>query len=149
MADVTIEINDNLKEVMELLERATEAALEEVGTTAETYAKQNVAKGVPRHADSWYVPKGAAGLEGSIDHKVNMSEKAVYIGTNNEHAIYNEMGTGIYAEGGGRQSPWAYMGEDGQVHWTRGITPLHFLKKAAEDHASEYKTIIEQTMKGM
>ena len=87
-----------------------------------------------------------SGLRGSISHKVQ--DETCYVGTNNEHAIYNEFGTGIYADGGGRMSPWAYQDDEGNWHRTRGMKPIHFLKNAIEEHKDEYKAIMEQELKG-
>ena len=79
---------------------------------------------------------------------MQLSEEAVYIGTNTKYAIYNEYGTGIYAEGGkGRKSPWVYKGSDGKTHVTRGMKPLHFLRNAVQDHKDEYKAIAEKYLK--
>lgn len=80
-------------------------------------------------------------------------ENAVYIGTNVEYAPFVEMGTGIYAEdedgtpnGEGRPDPWAYQDDDGNWHMTRGIKPVHFLKKAASEHTDEYKNLLKESM---
>ena len=141
-------LTDHTDEVLDALDEQIEAALEAVGIQCEGYAQDIVEAGVPRHGGSWYTSQGAAGLKGSITHQVKMDEKAVYVGTNNEHAIYNEFGTGIYADGGGRQSPWAYQDDEGNWHRTRGMTPLHFLKKAAADHITEFKAIIQSILRG-
>ena len=45
------------------------------------------------------------------------------IGSPLENAIWEEFGTGIYADGGkGRQSGWLYEDRDGVTHFTRGKT---------------------------
>ena len=164
-------IIDNSKEVLDALERQVEAGLEGVGIQCEGYAQDIINAGVPRHGGSWYTSKGGAGLRGSITHKVKMDEKAVYVGTNNDHAIYNELGTGSFAESGGRQGWWVYVPGGGKsgtntgkvyteqkarqivailkskgldAHMTKGMKPLHFLKKAAGDHIEEYKQIIKE-----
>lgn len=134
---------DNSAEVLNRLQDNIEAALEACGIQAVTHAQQIITAGVPRHSGSWYTSKGEAGLRGSISHEVKGD--TCYVGTNNEYAIYNEVGTGIYAEGGkGRKSPWAYKDEKGNWHRTRGITPLHFLKNALDKHKSEYKDIMQE-----
>lgn len=131
---------DNTDEVLRKLDENTEAALEACGIQAVGHAQDIIDASVPRHSGSWYTSKGAAGLRGSISHEVH--EDTCYVGTNNEHAIYNEAGTGIYAEGGkGRQSPWAYQDDKGNWHRTRGITPLHFLKNALSKNIDEYRKI--------
>ena len=145
MSNANFTMEDHSDEVLRAIEEASLAALEAIGIQVEGHAQDVIEAGVPRHADSWYVSKGGAGLRGSITHMVKPDEKAVYVGTNNEHAIYNEIGTGIYVEDGtGRQSPWAYQDEQGNWHRTRGITPLHFLKKAASEHDDEYLAILKK-----
>lgn len=134
-----VEINDFTDDVLAALNRQTEAALEAVGQQAVTHAKQNL-KAAGRN--------DTGTLQNSITHKVQMSEKAVYVGTNVHYAIYNEMGTGIYTDGGGgRQTPWRYQDAKGNWHTTRGIKPTHFLKNAAQDHKEEYRAIIESQLK--
>lgn len=131
---MSIEIIDNTEKVLEELRKQTEAGLDAIGHQAVSYAK-NTITGAGR------VDTGR--LRNSIKHQVDAGEKAVYIGTNNNYAIYHEMGTGIYIAGG-RQSPWAYQDAKGNWHRTRGVSPLHFLKKAAEGHGPEYKAILEK-----
>lgn len=138
MADVKFVIKkDNIPQTLEATKEAIRAALETVGLQAETHAKLNVTAAVPRYP-SWYTPTGT--LRNSITHEVD--DKTVVIGTNLEYAIYNELGTGRYAEGGGRQSPWKYIGSDGEWHKTSGITAIHFLRNAIQDHLGEYEQII-------
>ena len=135
-----VEINDFTEEVLAALNRQTEAALEAVGQQAETHAKQNL-KAAGR------IDTGT--LRNSITHKVQMSEDAVYIGTNVHYAIYNEIGTGIYTDGGGgRKTPWRYQDAKGNWHTTHGIKPTHFLKNAAQDHADEYRGIVKRYLEG-
>ena len=149
---VDVRLQDNSDEIKREIERRIEAALEAAGIQMQAYAEDVITAGVPRHADSWYRVNGAHGLLGSIDHQVNMSTQTVYVGTNNEHAIYNEYGTGVYLESDdgtpGRQSPWAYKDEEGNWHRTRGMTPLHFLKKAATEHTDEILDIIREYLRG-
>lgn len=59
-----------------------------------------------------------------------------------DNIIDNELGTGRYAEGGGRTTPWKYIGSDGEWHQTSGITAVHFLRNAIQDHIGEYEQII-------
>ena len=138
MSDVTI--TDNSDEVLDAMTRAVLASLEAVGQQAVTHAKQNI-------TEAGRVDTGA--LRNSVSHAVDRGENAVYIGTNQEYAVFHELGTGIYLEGGGgRQTPWSYQDAKGEWHRTRGIRPIHFLKNAAADHSDEYIAIMEKTMKG-
>lgn len=54
-----------------------------------------------------------------------------YVGSGLEYAIYQEFGTGEWASNGnGRKGGWAYMGEDGKLHFTRGTKPKRMLFNA-------------------
>ena len=81
----------------------------------------------------------------SISHKVDESEPAAYIGTNLDYMIYQELGTGIYAEGG-RPTPWVYQDANGNWHWTRGNPAQPFLAPAVKDHQQTYRNIIEDEL---
>ena len=138
MAEVTI--TDNSDEVKAALGESIEAALEAIGQQAVSHAKANV-------TEAGRVNTGA--LRNGISHEVDSGEGAVYIGTNAAHAAFNELGTGIYLEGGGgRQTPWSYQDAAGNWHRTRGMRPIHFLKNAAADHTDEYMAIAKQQLKG-
>lgn len=140
MTDFSIKVTDNSAEVLAALQDQAEAALEAVGNQAVSHSKSIVT------AES-RVDTGA--LRNSINHLVSMDEQAVYVGTNQEYAIFNEYGTGIYLDGGGgRQSPWSYKDKRGKWHRTRGMKPIHFLRDAIAKHLDEYKQIIELYLRG-
>lgn len=133
MADIEINITDNSGEILNALEQQTKAALTAIGITAEGFAKR-------------LTPVDLGTLRNSITNTV--VDNDVYIGTNIPYAPYVELGTGIYAtDGRGRKSPWAYQDRKGQWHRTKGMKPHHMLKKAASEHNSEYKAIIEEYLK--
>lgn len=73
-------VADNREEVAAALDSAVAKALEEIGLTAEGYAKKAC-------------PVDTGRLRNSVAHLVQPSEKAVYIGTNVEYAPYVELGT--------------------------------------------------------
>lgn len=132
---MAVKFTDNSKEVLAAMQEAAIRALETCGLTAEGYAKK-------------LAPDQTGALRNSIAHKVDPSEPAVYIGTNQEYAAYQEFGTGIYAEGGGgRPTPWVYRDDEGKYHWTRGNRAQPFLAPAVKDHAQTYRNIIEGEMK--
>lgn len=140
MADFQVQFIDNSGEFEQALDDNSEAILEAIGQLAEGYAKQTI-------TEESRVDTGQ--YRNSITHIYEQSEKAVYIGSNLEHAVWNEVGTGIYAsEPGGRQSPWWYQDSKGNWHKTSGMKPIHALKNAAANHNSEYKTLIEKGLKG-
>ena len=127
-----IDVVNNSVQVGEAFRAACLRALERCGMEAEGYAK-----------DLATVDTGRG--RNSISHKVDESEPAVYIGTNLDYMIYQELGTGIYAEGG-RPTPWVYQDANGNWHWTRGNRAHPFLKPAVADHPQTYRNIIEDEM---
>lgn len=135
----TVRFTDNSAAAIEAMNEAVEAALEAIGQQAVSHAKSNI-------TEAGRVATGA--LRNSVSHLVATDEKAVYVGTNQEYAVFNELGTGIYLDGGGgRQTPWAYQDANGNWHRTRGMQPIHFLKNAVQGHESEYQSIAEQVIK--
>jgi hypothetical protein len=76
-------------------------------------------------------------LKSSWQWVVDKEEYKAYIGSNLENAIWEEFGTGIYAEdnngaasGRGRQTPWIYTDSKGNTRFTRGKTANHTLQRA-------------------
>lgn len=68
-------------------------------------------------------PVDTGRLRNSIGHDVDKEEPAAYIGTNVEYAPYQEFGT------------------------RRGVKAKHFLRNAAQNHAAEYKSILESALR--
>lgn len=137
---MNVEVISHRIEVQNAAEEAVERALEAIGIQCESHAKANIAAADRRDTGN---------MINSVTHQVVDSEKAVYVGSNLEYAVYNEVGTGIYADGGGgRKDPWVYVDDKGVGHRTHGMKPIHFLKKAAEEHVDEYKQIVEKYLKG-
>lgn len=163
---MSVEVIDHSVEVLRDLREKTFDALDEIGAVAASHADENVvAAGRVASGD----------LHQRISHRVVESEKAVYVGTNVPYAVYHELGTGKYADGGkGRQGWWVYVSGSSRkgnnshktyteaqarrivailrskgldAHMTQGIKPIHFLKNAAQDHKEEYRSIIEQHLK--
>jgi hypothetical protein len=77
-----------------------------------------------------------------------VSEDTVAVGSNVEYAPYVEFGTGIYADEGGRQTPWRYQDDKGVWHITHGQKPVHFLRDGIMNHLDEYGKIAEQALSG-
>lgn len=125
--------NDYSADVLNEFHDAVLRALERCGLVGEGYAK-----------DLAPVDTGAG--RNSISHKVDESEPAVYIGTNLDYMIYQELGTGKYTEGG-RPTPWVYQDGKGNWHWTRGNQAHPFLAPAVKDHQTTYRNIIEDELK--
>lgn len=127
-----IEITDHTDEVLAAMRAAALRGLEECGLVAEGHAKQ-------------LCPVDTGNLRNSITHTVNEAELAAYVGTNNEYAVYVEMGTGQYAEGG-RPTPWVYQDANGKWHYTHGQKPQPYIKPAIADHARQYRKILANAL---
>lgn len=132
---MSVEIQDHSAEVSAEIKAALLRGLEKCGLVAEEYAKK-------------LCPVDTGNLRNSITHTIDEQEPAAIIGTNNEYAAYVELGTGIYAEGGGgRPTPWVYQDAKGNWHYTRGNKAQPFLKPAAADHVGQYRDILESELK--
>ncbi|WP_242145905.1 MULTISPECIES: HK97 gp10 family phage protein [unclassified Bacillus cereus group] len=71
------------------------------------------------------------------------------VGSNQDNAIYEEFGTGIHAEKGGRKSPWVYKDKrTGKFYRTKGKKGTRALRNAGEMHIADIQRIIKQSMKG-
>ena len=132
---MSVEIQDNSKEVSAAIKEALLRGLEKCGLVAEGYAKK-------------LCPVDTGNLRNSITHTVDEQEPAAIIGTNNSYSVYVELGTGKYAEGGGgRPTPWAYQDAKGNWHYTHGNKPHPFLKPSVADHKDQYRQILEDELK--
>ena len=162
-----VEIADHSEEFMEALREATEGALEAIGIQCASHAVENVTKDAYKHPVDWYARTGHLK---DFSHKVEMGEKAVYVGTNTSYSKFWELGTGEYADKGGRAGYWVFVPGSGggagsgkvyteaeakrvmailqskgiDAHMTKGIKPIHMLKNAVEKHEKEYVRIIKQ-----
>lgn len=128
---MAVNVIDHSEEIKGALKSATEKALERCGLQAEGYAKD-------------LVPVDTGNLRNSISHQTDGN--VAYIGTNNEYAAYVELGTGKYAESGGRPTPWVYQDSKGKWHHTHGQRAQPYLKPAVADHKQTYQNIIKDEL---
>ncbi len=127
-----IEIANHKDEIIQDLHDAKARALWRCGSQAEGYATD-------------LVSVDTSTLKQSITHKED--DDSTYIGTNNEYAIYVELGTGKYAEGGGgRPDPWVYQDDNGNWHHTHGQRAQPYLKPAVANHKLTYQNIIKDEL---
>lgn len=131
--DYNLVFDDYSQDVLDQFHDAVMRALWRCGSEAEGYAKD-------------LCPVDTGLLRNSITHDVDEDELTAQIGTNVEYAPYVELGTGIYAEQGGRPTPWVYQDDNGNWHWTRGNEAQPFLKPAVSDHTQTYRNIIEDEL---
>lgn len=91
---MALEFEDNSMEVKEKLNDAIIAFLYEAGGELQAQVKRNTKSDSGDTKKSW-------------KYKVSESEGKVVVGSNYENAIWEELGTGAYAEkGNGRKTPW-------------------------------------------
>ncbi len=63
------------------------------------------------------------------------------------YAIYNELGTGIYADNGqGRQDGWFYPVGDGTYRFTMGLPPKYFVRDSFEFYKDKAPSIIRHSI---
>lgn len=119
MRDDVIVFESNLEKVTNKIELEIYKALEEASGAVEKQVKQNQRVDTGQTKGSWR-------------HYVSAKERAAYIGSNYENAIWEEFGTGIYAlNGNGRKTPWIYTPDDGRTFYrTKGKKPLRPLYNA-------------------
>ena len=154
MADV--EFTDNSAEIMKLLEKATESALEIVGGKVEGWAKRLCYPKGP----NGNMMRGAAELRNSIAHQVENGQ--VSIGSNMQIAPYIELGTGkeydpppewIQAHSedkhskGGVDSWWYFDENEHMFRIGLPIPAQPFLRPAINDHVEDIRAVIEGELK--
>lgn len=141
MASIDI-TEDNTKEIISEMDKATARALEIIGLNAEKYAKALCPVGTVESTGK----KGYRGgtLRNSITHSVDVGEKTVTIGSNVEYAPYVELGTGPHF-----QSPPSWETFDAPKGSGSGhgyVRPRPYIKPAIENHIDEYKNIIKSEL---
>lgn len=86
-------------------------------------------------------------LKGSWNYHVDESALEATIGSPLENAIWEEFGTGEYADDGkGRKGGWLYEDKNGETVFTRGKYPTHALKKAFDSKKGVAKRLIERSI---
>lgn len=134
---MSFKLEDYSNERIADIERAAVKALTKVGLIVESSAKTKA------RFDTGQLRDG-------IDHKVSAKgkETVVMVGSNDDHAVYNEFGTGEFAEkGNGRKGGWFYVGPDGKGHFTRGMTAQPFIRPAFRENTETAKMVIGNTFK--
>ena len=91
-------------------------------------------------------PKDTGALRRSISSRVEETANGVegVIFTPLEYAPYIEYGTGLFAEDGGRQTPWSYQDDEGNWHTTKGQPPRPYMRPALTENNNQ----ILETLKG-
>lgn len=126
MAQTNFKIKVYNNVVKETLRTTAINALEEASGELESQAKRNTKVKTGKTKGSW-------------QHIVDEDRLEAHIGSNYENAIWEEFGTGIYAQNGnGRKTPWTYTPDEGEHFYrTRGKKPRRMLQNAF--NSTKYK----------
>lgn len=109
---------DYAPEIQAKLQHAAEAWLEEASGEVETQAMRNTRVDTGRTKGSW-------------QHHVDNGNLEATVGSDYENAIWEEFGTGVFAESGGRTNvPWTYKDQKGEWHKTKGKRGTGAFRKA-------------------
>ena len=139
---VSVQFTDNSAQALAELSRAKARALETIGDKAEEYAKKLCPVGTVESTGI----KGYRGgtLRDSITHTV--SGDVLSVGSNVEYAPYVELGTGPHFE---PPPDWeTFTSKRGSGVGRGYVKPRRYLQPAIEEHAGEYKTIMESELRG-
>ena len=117
---MSVVFKDFTKIVLDKIQETGETFLEEVGGEVESQTKRNTKVDTGKTKNSW-------------EHVVDADKMEVQIGSRYKNALWEELGTGIYAlNGDGRKTKWVYRTEDGKFHATVGKKPRRALYRAFE-----------------
>ena len=117
---MSVVFKDFTKIVLNKMQETGEQFLEEVGGEVEAQTKRNTKVDTGKTKNSW-------------EHVVNTDKMEVQIGSRYKNALWEELGTGIYALNcDGRKTKWVYRTEDGKFHATVGKKPRRALYRAFE-----------------
>ena len=126
---MSVEFKDFTTIALQKMRETGEIFLEEVGGEVEAQTKQNTKVDTGKTKGSW-------------EHIVHADKMEVQIGSRYKNALWEELGTGIYAlNGDGRKNKWVYRTPDGKFHTTVGKKPRRALYRA---YTSKKNAIIRE-----
>ncbi len=77
----------------------------------------------------------------------NAGLASITVTNTTSYALYNELGTGIYADNGqGRQGGWYYPVGDGTYRFTLGLPPKYFVRDSFEHYKAKAPSVIQQSI---
>jgi len=128
----SVSFTNNTAQVVGAIDAAVEAFLLEAGMTVSGAATSNSRVDTGQLKSSW-------------SERVNKGDQTVTIGSPLQNAIWEEFGTGIYAEGGKgrRKVPWFYKDAKGKWHATKGKRPNRTLKRAIDANKAMIKAVAQ------
>ena len=139
MADV--EFKDFSIKVKSAIDDRIDAVLEEVAGELESQVKRNSRVDTGKTKNSF---------RHKIVGSVMAGQYEAIIGSSDENAIWEEFGTGEYADGGnGRKGGWAYRNEKGEWYFTHGKKPSRAFFKAYNSLKTKIVRKIQNSLKGL
>lgn len=118
-----IRMQDNSAVFIAAMKRQCKRGLEEIGRAAVEHGKDEIVRSGRMDTGHMYR---------SIQFQVR--EDGVYVGTDDEKAVFHELGTGKFTK--------VHAGAN------YGVKALHFIHHAASRHTAEYKRILKKALKG-
>lgn len=129
-----IVMQDNSADIIELVKKNKERALEAVGIQAEGDVKDEI---------EILKAKDTGHLQQSIAHAVH--DDSVEVGTNVEYAVYVHEGTGRNTAGGNPYKRWVYTDPlDGKKRMVHPQKPRRYIKDAIIRYAKDYMSILAE-----
>lgn len=116
---MSVQFKDYSKIIIDKINREGVAFLEEATGELEAQTKRNTKVDTGKTKGSW-------------EHGVDEKKMEGYVGSRYKNALWEELGTGIYAlNGDGRKDvPWVYRTPDGKYYRTSGKKPRRALFNA-------------------
>lgn len=121
--------------------------IEALGDTAGVESAMGKACALVERTAKQTAPKDTGALRNSIQSEVTKEGENVVgiVFTPLEYAPYVEFGTGLFAENGGRQTPWIYEDEKtGDTILTRGQKPQPFLRPSLNENRERITQILKE-----
>ena len=86
----------------------------------------------------------------SFRHHVDDDNHIATVGSPDENAIWEELGTGEYAiNGDGRKGGWFYVDDKGRGHFTRGKRPSRAMQHAHDSLKAPIINRLQNSLKGL
>lgn len=123
--------------------------IETLGNTTSLESAMGKACALVERTAKQTAPKDTGALRNSIQSEVTKDGENVVgiVFTPLEYAPYVEFGTGLFAENGGRQTPWIYEDEKtGETILTRGQKPQPFLRPSLNENRERITQILKEGM---
>ena len=133
-----IKFKDYSREVNEKINQAAITWLEEASGELESQTKRNTKVDTGQTKGSW-------------EHVVHESKLEAEVGSRYKNALWEELGTGIYAlNGNGRKTKWVYRNpKDGKFYTTVGKKPRRALWNAYQSLKSTIKKSAREKFKSI